>query len=642
MNFCIASVSQQANFFIGRFMLIQQSKFILSNIAAGLFVSGLGVSSHAQETTQVEEIEELVVIANRIPQPIRQIGTSVSVITEEMLLAHGNFSLSSVLRQSPAIAVSSNGGTGATSALRIRGEEGFRTLTIIDGLKISDPSAPQVFTPFEHILNSGISRVEILRGPQGLSYGADAGGVIAISSRPTDAGIGVTLDGQSGSRGTEQGNLQFSAANDSADFSLSATEFETDGYNVRASDTLLADDDGYENSTVHARLGTNLNDNLRLQIVHRSVEGETQYDGCFAGTTVHDCQSQYELEATRVSLDYSSNSFTHSLAYAESETTRDDFALGSRSFGSSGELNRLEYVGSATNLPGFDLVFGVDLEEEINGSLSRDNDGIYIEFLSDFSDNFFVTAGLRRDENDDFGSHNSYRLSSAYLFSLSDAEIKLKGSYGSGFRAPSLFEIDYNNGPFSFPPAAGLKLVEEHSTGVEYGIEYLAGSVSLELVRFDQEVEDAIFFDLAGFSGYLQDTGTSSSEGVELSGTVSVSESLSLTANYTHNETERPNGMQRLRRPEQLGNIGINFTNSSEKFRLNAYYRVSRDSVDEQFGTAVELDDFEVLDVSASYQISANVLLYARLENALNESYQEIVDFISPDRASYIGIRLNF
>ena len=331
-------------------MLIQQSKFILSNIAAGLFVSGLGVSSHAQETTQVEEIEELVVIANRIPQPIRQIGTSVSVITEEMLLAHGNFSLSSVLRQSPAIAVSSNGGTGATSALRIRGEEGFRTLTIIDGLKISDPSAPQVFTPFEHILNSGISRVEILRGPQGLSYGADAGGVIAISSRPTDAGIGVTLDGQSGSRGTEQGNLQFSAANDSADFSLSATEFETDGYNVRASDTLLADDDGYENSTVHARLGTNLNDNLRLQIVHRSVEGETQYDGCFAGTTVHDCQSQYELEATRVSLDYSSNSFTHSLAYAESETTRDDFALGSRSFGSSGELNRLEKTRFAQSL----------------------------------------------------------------------------------------------------------------------------------------------------------------------------------------------------------------------------------------------------------------------------------------------------
>jgi vitamin B12 transporter len=69
---------------------------------------------------------------------------------------------------------------------------------------------------------------------------------------------------------------------------------------------------------------------------------------------------------------------------------------------------------------------------------------------------------------------------------------------------------------------------------------------------------------------------------------------------------------------------------------------VSRDSVDEQFGSRVDLDDFEVLDISASYRISENISLYARLENALDETYQEVLDFISPDRASYIGIRLNF
>ncbi|MDG2251137.1 MAG: TonB-dependent receptor [Gammaproteobacteria bacterium] len=618
-------------------MLVRKLVFIFSSITSGLFIPG-----QAQEPTQTETLEELIVVANRIPQPIRQIGTSVSVLTEDMLKAHGNFSLANILRQSPAITVTTNGGMGATSALRIRGEEGFRTLTLIDGLKISDPSAPQVSTPFEHILSSGVSRVEILRGPQGLSYGADAGGVISINSKPTDPGVSVILDGQSGSRSTELGNLHLAAANESIDFSLSATEFETDGYNVRASDTLLADDDGYENSTVHARLGTNLSENFRLQLVHRNVEGKTQYDGCFAGTTAYDCDSLYELEATRLSLDYSSSSFSHSLAYSESRTERDDFALGSLSFGSSGELNRIEYVGSATNLPGFDLVYGVDFEEEANGSLKRDNDGAYLEFLSDFSDNFFVTAGVRRDENDDFGSHSSYRISTAYLFTLDASVIKLKGSYGSGFRAPSLFEIDYNAGPFAFPPAAGLLLSEEQSAGFEYGIEYRAGTIRLEVVRFDQEVEDALFFDLVGFSGYLQDSGTSASDGIEFSGTITVSEFLNFSTNYTHNETERPNDMQRLRRPEQLANFGINFTSSSEKFRLSAFYRVSRDSVDEQFGSRVDLDDFEVLDISASYRISENISLYARLENALDETYQEVLDFISPDRASYIGIRLNF
>lgn len=618
-------------------MFVRKLVLIFSSITSGLFIP-----SQAQEPAQTETLEELVVVANRIPQPIRQIGTSVSVLTEDMLQAHGNFSLANILRQSPAIAVTRNGGMGATSALRIRGEEGFRTLTLLDGLKISDPSAPQVFTPFEHILSSGVSRVEILRGPQGLSYGADAGGVISINSKPTDPGVSVILDGQSGSRSTELGNLHLAAANDSIDFSLSATEFETGGYNVRASDTVLADNDGYENSTVHARLGTNLSENFRLQLVHRNVEGKTQYDGCFAGVTAYDCDSIYELEATRLSLDYSSSSFSHSLAYSESRTERDDFALGSLSFGSSGELNRIEYVGSATNLPGFDLVYGVDFEEEVNGSLKRDNDGAYLEFLSDFSDNFFMTAGIRRDENDDFGSHSSYRIATAYLFTLNASVIKLKGSYGSGFRAPSLFEIDYNAGPFAFPPAAGLLLSEEQSAGFEYGIEYRTGSTRFEIVRFDQEVEDALFFDLAGFSGYLQDSGTSTSDGIEFSGTITVSESLNFSANYTHNETERPNGMQRLRRPEQLANLGINFTSFSEKFRLSTFYRVSHDSVDEQFGSPIDLDDFEVLDISASYRVSENILLYARLENVLDETYQEVLDFISPDRASYIGIRLNF
>ena len=603
------------------------------------------VLSSSSSISQAEQnvLDEIIVVSNRIPIPLEKIATSVSVINENEIQSYGHLTLKDVIRQTGAIGASSNGGIGSTSSIRIRGEEGFRTLILFDGLRLSDPSAPQANTPVEHLLSSGITKVEILRGPQGLSYGADAGGIISISSKPTKEGLKISLDGQSGSFETAQGNIALSAANQGLDFSIFASNLNVEGYNVKASDTIFADDDGYKNNTIHPQIGTNLTKNLRLQLVHRYVVAKTEYDGCFAGTTIYDCESIYELKGNRISLDYNSQAYSHSLAYSKSETNREDFALEALAFGSKGELNRFEYVGHTTNLPGFDIVFGIDLEEEINGPMERHNKGYYIEYLSDFSENFFFTVGARKDDNEDYGDHTSFRITNAYLINGKDSKIKLKASYGSGLRAPSLFEQDYNSGPFSYPPASNSNLKEEVSTGFEYGVEYMRNNdFRIELTAFDQKVENAIFFDLASFSGYLQDKGISKSQGIELDGSFSLSNSIRINANYTYNETERPNGLQRLRRPRNLLNLGINYRDSTEKLRLSGFYSAVQDSIDEQFGLPLDLADFDVLNVTASYQLSDNVEFFARIENALNKEYQEIIGYITPKRSYFLGIRLNF
>ena len=105
------------------------------------------------------------------------------------------------------------------------------------------------------------------------------------------------------------------------------------------------------------------------------------------------------------------------------------------------------------------MIDGFDLEEEINGKMERDNEGYYLEFLSNFSDKLTISGGVRRDENDDFGGHTSHRITGAYLFDWTNLSVKFKTSYGSGFRAPSLYEIDYNSGPWAFPPASNLSLI---------------------------------------------------------------------------------------------------------------------------------------------------------------------------------------
>jgi|TARA_B110000238_G_scaffold200680_1_gene251795 vitamin B12 transporter len=590
------------------------------------------------------QLEEIVVVANRIPLPLRQIATSISVINAEEIAAHGNTSLTNVLRQLPSIGISSNGGAGTTTSLRIRGEEGFRTQTRFDSLKLADPSGTQVGPQLQHLLSAGIGRVEVLRGPQGLSYGADAGGIINISSLQTEESFTANIDAQGGSFGTQQLAANIGGAIEKADFFVSLSDFETDGFNTRDSDSVLADDDGYENTTIHARLGFDITDDLRLDVTHRNVQGETQFDGCFSGGPVHDCASDYDLEASRLGLEYTVGGFTHSLAFSITETDRENYTLGNSSFTAAGDLERWEYIGAATELNGFDVIFGFDLEQESNNGVNRDNEGYYIELLSDFSDNFYVTAGVRQDENDDFGSHTSYRISAAYLVELSSTDtLKFKSSFGTGFRAPSPGEVAYNAGAFAAPPASLVILKEEQSEGYELGFEYFSGNdTRLELVLFNQEVEDAIFFDLVGFSGYLQDIGNSESKGYELSGEYTLNNRWRLTANYTHNETERPNGLQRRRRPEELANIGVMYKALNDKLKINAFYRTSSDAIDEQFGSPVALEDFEVLDITASYSVSDAIEIYGRLENALDENYQEIIDFNSADRASYIGVRLNF
>ena len=245
-----------------------------------------------------------------------------------------------------------------------------------------------------------------------------------------------------------------------------------------------------------------------------------------------------------------------------------------------------------------------------------------------------------RNNNDDFGSHTSYRLSGAYLFALAGGELKLKGAYGTGFRAPSLYEIAYNNGSFAYPPASDTTLKEEKSKGYDFGLSWLAASgLYLEAVYFDQKVEDEIYFDLANYSGYLQRSGDTDSSGVELVADWPLLATLSLNANYTFNNTETSSGASRPYRPERLANLGLNWRTMAGKLVLGASWRLSEDAQDID-GTG--LDDYQLLELTASYQLFEDLQLYGRLENALDEDYEEVPTYNTSGAAGYAGLRYTF
>ena len=85
--------------------------------------------------------EEIVVTSSIVATPRRQIGAAVGVLPLEEIELRGYSSLADALRTQPGIAVTNSGGSGKNTVVRIRGEEHYRTLLMIDGVKALDTSA---------------------------------------------------------------------------------------------------------------------------------------------------------------------------------------------------------------------------------------------------------------------------------------------------------------------------------------------------------------------------------------------------------------------------------------------------------------------------------------------------------------------
>jgi vitamin B12 transporter len=594
------------------------------------------------------KLEEIVVTSSRVEMPLREVATSISVITQEDIQIRGFSTVANTLRYEPAISVTSNGGAGSPTDVRIRGESGFRTKVYIDGIDITDNSSTQAGPNFGNLLSGGIERIEILRGPEGLSYGADAGGVINMYTATPQTGLSGGFDVEGGRFGTWQYGGHVAGGTDVIDGAAMVERYETDGYNTLTTDTVLQDDDGYKNTTLHGRTGWNITDTLRAELVGRSVEGKGDYDACYLGAPTYaetdDCKQEYDQDFGRVALVHSGAAFSNTLSYNANSADRKFYTEGFNDYSYKSDLQRLDYLGSWKHSEPLGLVYGAELQRDSmnagDGDESRDQEGYFLDYQGGFADSVYLSAGARYTDNEDFGTKTTYRTGAVYLVTAGDGEIKFKATYGSGFRAPSLYEIAYNEGPYAYPPALGTELGAEESKGYDAGAGYFATSGwYVDVVYFDQKVENEIYFDLIGFSGYLQGDGETSSNGVEITTEVPLGETFTLTGNYTYTDTQDFDGEQRLRTPKNMGNIGVLTSLLDDDLQINVNYRVARDIADETYGS---IGDYEVLDLSVSYQVLDSLQIYARVENATDEDYQEIPDYNTPGAAGYAGVRYRF
>ncbi len=205
-------------------------------------------------------LDTITVMGTRTEKTVLDNPVTVSVVKREDIERQPAESVAELIRDIPGVQVIDTSAPGM-KRIRIRGESSRRVTILVDGQEITDHStsgAPMLVDP------ANIERIEVLRGPASVLYGAKAiGGVINIITRK-GAPVPIQLEAgggwYSGTRGW-QGRTAVSGTVDAFDYRFSASANRHHDREVpkgRWSDSGRLDDSAYHNGELAAHLGYRL------------------------------------------------------------------------------------------------------------------------------------------------------------------------------------------------------------------------------------------------------------------------------------------------------------------------------------------------------------------------------------------------
>jgi vitamin B12 transporter len=344
--------------------------------------------------------------------------------------------------------------------------------------------------------------------------------------------------------------------------------------------------------------------------------------------------------------DFLEDRFTSVLSLQTARQDNDNFDNdGLPSYDYSGENREATWQGTARLIDHNTITTGVGYYREAMNSDSDFINDKSSETLSVWGQDQFmigdmldIVAGLRYDDHDRFGNKTTYRLAPAVYVDATGTVFK--ASYGTGFRAPSLYEL------YSFFGNEGLDA--EESEGWDFGVEQrlLADRLTLGLTYFALNFEDRIDYDFF-LNKYAQQEGVTRTSGVEATAAFAATDSLDLGLAYTYTDTEDPAGARLARRP--LNKASANATyHFGEKGSVNCdlIWSDKRDAttfaLDKDFNSVGTLDSYTVVNLTGRYFVRENVELYAKVDNLFNEYYEEAWSYATPGLSGFLGIRVKY
>ena len=578
----------------------------------------LAAASETADYDAALKLPETLITANRDIGTRSESSAASTVFTRADIDRLQPASVADLLDRVPGVQTVRSGGLGSTTGLYIRGTKSAQSLVLVDGQRIG--SASSGTSPLELLSVEQIERVEVLRGPRSALYGSDAiGGVVQIfTRRPAGAGLRARVHLGYGNRTTWQRSLGLSGGDRDTQVNLSASADATNGIDRTRSGHAPDDDrDAYRNNAVSLNLHHRFAEDVEAGLSVLDQRGQSEYDmGWQGGYPYNDFQlSSYsgyvenrfnERWKSRVELGHSENRsverYDDSSAYSPFATYRD----------SASWLNTLELGAGNSLLAGLDWY-----EDRLHSTTDYAEDRRWNRALllqhSFHGEHFGSEAGLRHDDNQQFGTHTT--LNGALSFAP-NADQQFVLSYAEGFRAPTFNDLYWPDSCYAGTcyHSANPDLKPERSRSYELQWRgQLAERSRLEVSLYRTELRDAIVFSdlprnvqrarINGFEAQLQQ---------ELWGWQGVL-GVSLL-----DPRDRASGHTLERRARRTLNLDLD--RRFGRFGVGASWQAVSSSYDDAANTR-HIAGYGLLALRGDWQLSRDIRLAVKLDNALDRRY---------------------
>ena len=642
----------------------RRSRLLTSPILTALLLpAGCATAFAQQPASSAVDLPTIDVLsATGVATPDSQIASSVTVVTSAEMQRDQRRTVPDALATVPGLNIVQTGGPGGTTSVFMRGTNSNQTKILIDGIDVSDPSNPNRLFDLGQLLTADLDRIEVLRGPQSGLYGADAiGGVIAIYTKKGEGPPKATGMVEMGSFGTRDQSASLSGSQDRFNYTFNVAHFQSTDTPVTPLNLLppgqRRNNDAYDNFTYSTRLGADVTDNFSVNYIARYTDARLMFTGdvfdpnTFADvpspnqstTLVHQFftrgEGVWSLFDNRVKNIFGVN-YSNQWNWNQDPDTIPTISVN------KGDRTKFDWRSITTVLPGHTLVMGLEQDTERLRtdavSAQNGNKAAYAEWQSEFEKRFFLVANLRGDDNDSFGSHTTYRVAPAMIVPVTDT--KLKGSYGTGFKAPTLNQLFVDFPAFNFFANPNLK--PEESVGYDIGFEQPIENDRFRfgLTYFHNDITNLIntFFDPVNLRSTLINVDDATTQGVETFASVVVSQQLKLRGDYTYTKAINTiTGLELLRRPRDKASLSAIFT-PIEKLQISStlLFVGNWEDVDRSTFAAVTQQGYTIVNIAANYTFHENMTAFARVDNLFNRHYEDPNGFLRPGVGIYGGVRM--